>query len=228
MATPLKICLIEDHDDVRRELAVLLRAHGHTVSIFSDAESFKEKMPTCDVYIIDLGLPGEDGLSLSHWLRKQRREAHIFILTAYDQNDKRIESYRIGVELFLTKPIDPAQLIEALDVACAPRDDQAIEEAIFSLDLSKRIFQGADLSVKLSYAEAMLLKKLVDMRYLPLSQREVAETLNVGQDQLNTGTVEARVSILRKKLAQTGADKNIIAAVRKFGYKLAHKVTVIE
>ena len=53
MATPLKICLIEDHDDVRRELAVLLRAHGHTVSIFSDAESFKEKMPTCDVYIID-------------------------------------------------------------------------------------------------------------------------------------------------------------------------------
>jgi DNA-binding response OmpR family regulator len=227
MAIDLSISIIEDHLDISRELTVLLAKQGYSVSTFSSAEHFKESVPQSDLYIIDIGLPGEDGLTLSKWLRTQKHDANIFILTAYDRNDRRIESYRIGIELFLTKPIDPQELLTAISAVLKPTNlgDKRQKRPI--LLVRQKVFRGPEKAIKLSSSETVLLKKLIEMRQLPLSQREVAEILNIGDEQLNTGTVEARISILRKKIAQTGIDKSIIISVRKFGYKLSEDIKII-
>lgn len=226
MATALRVAIVEDHDDLRNELADLFIANRHTVLTFPDAESLRRISDLFDLYIVDIGLPGEDGLSLAHWLRQKNQQARIFILSAHDENKKRIQSFRVGVELFLTKPIDPDQLMDVVSMISADADGRAQVDQEFSLELANGILRGPSSAIKLSSSEATLVKRLVELRQLPLSVKDVAEALNVAPDQMNTGTLEARVSILRKKFMEIGATRNIIASVRRYGYKLNAKISL--
>ena len=221
MAPSLSVAIVEDHDDLRNELLDLFVAEGYRVTAFASAESIRRQASRFDLYIIDIGLPGEDGMSLSHWLRQSDPRCRIFILTAHDDNQKRIDSFRTGIELFLGKPVDPQQLMRAVAMVASP--NRAIGEADngnYHLVLGTGILKGPSSAIKLSSSEVALLKKLGELRQLPLSIKEVAEALNLSPDQLNTGTLEARISILRKKFVEIGGTRNVIAAVRKYGYKI--------
>lgn len=224
MAPQLNIAVVEDHNDLRHELAELLSAAGHRVTSFADAETFCADTMQYDLYLIDIGLPGEDGLSLAQRVRRRDQKARIFVLTAHDENQKRIDSFRTGVELFLAKPVDPEQLVSAVSLVTMPHDHQAPDGLEFSLDLASGILKGPASAIKLSSSEVALVKRLVDLRQLPLSVAEVADALNVGADHLHTGTLEARISILRKKIVEVGGSRNAIASVRKYGYKINQKI----
>lgn len=226
MASSLKVAIVEDHNDLRHEMVDLFVAEGHIVSAFPDAESLRRNNGRMDLYIIDIGLPGEDGLSLARWIREQHQGARIFILTAHDENQKRIESFRVGIELFLAKPIDPNQLKAAVSLIAAHPDATVEAEQSFTLESASGILRSATSSIKLSSSEVALIKKLVDLRQLPLAVKDVAEALNVAPDQMHTGTLEARISILRKKFLEIGGTRNVIASVRKYGYKINASVTL--
>lgn len=224
MASSLKIAIIEDHNDLRHELHEMFFMEGYVPVSFSNAESLRKTRASFELYLIDIGLPGEDGLSLAQWIRDNNQDARIIILTAHDENQKRIESFSVGVELFLAKPVDPVQLMNAVAIVCGNTKARQSTDAQLVLDTSNRNLTGLLGSVKLSSSETALVKSLVQIRRLPLTVSDVAEILNVEQDHANTGTVESRISILRKKFVKVGALHNAIASVRKFGYKINVKI----
>lgn len=116
--------------------------------------------------------------------------------------------------------------MDVVSMISADADGRVQVDQEFSLELANGILRGPSSAIKLSSSEATLVKRLVELRQLPLSVKDVAEALNVAPDQMNTGTLEARVSILRKKFMEIGATRNIIASVRKYGYKLNAKISL--
>lgn len=217
MASALNVILIEDHRALREELTVFLSRAGHKVIAMPDAETLMAENAEADLFIIDIGLPGEDGITLARWVRSRSPSAQIFILTANDDNFNRVESYGFGVDLFLKKPIEPRALLQAVQ-SVVPLHMKINPVFIFKRSLNE--LAGKDGKVRLSSAEAALLQSMLVREQKTLTADEVGATLNIVANAQNTSSLEARISILRKKIVSIGGSRNDIAAVRSHGYKL--------
>ena len=113
----LKILLVEDNDALREATLAFLQRHGHYVRGVASAEEVNDVeggfVP--DVYIIDLILPAEDGVSLTKRLRAAHPGVGIIITTALSRIGDKVLGYRSGADLYLTKPLDPEELIASLE-----------------------------------------------------------------------------------------------------------------
>jgi DNA-binding response OmpR family regulator len=112
MSRKLKITIIEDYDDFRNELCEILRDAGHDVIGLPMAEDIDDEPvgSVSQLYIIDLNLPGEDGLSLAARIRRAQPEAGIVIASARNLVVDRIAGYEAGADIFLTKPFSLEEL----------------------------------------------------------------------------------------------------------------------
>jgi signal transduction histidine kinase/CheY-like chemotaxis protein len=121
---PLLVTIVDDNADAGHSLAVLLRAHGHTVQVFEDASTTlcAPEVEGTEVFILDIGLPDMTGYELARRLRRQSVHAGaVFVaLTGYGQERDRELSSQAGFEHHLVKPADIAKLAEILARAAAP------------------------------------------------------------------------------------------------------------
>ena len=115
--TPLVVALVEDDRLLREEIEVHLNAHGFEVHAVNSASALDDLLTqvAVDLYILDLGLPGESGLSLSRRLRSQMPHSGIVIMTARVALYDRIAGYQDGgADIYLTKPVAPDELVLVL------------------------------------------------------------------------------------------------------------------
>jgi CheY-like chemotaxis protein/anti-sigma regulatory factor (Ser/Thr protein kinase) len=121
---PLAVTIVDDNADAGHSLAVLLRAHGHTVRVFEDASTTLRapEVEGTEVFILDIGLPDMTGYELARRLRRQPLHAGaVFVaLTGYGQERDRELSRQAGFDHHLVKPVDIARLAEILARAAAP------------------------------------------------------------------------------------------------------------
>jgi CheY-like chemotaxis protein len=119
---PLLVTIVDDNLDAGQSLAVLLRAHGHTVQVFEDASSTLRAPETgaTEVFILDIGLPDMTGYELARRLRRLPVHAGaVFVaLTGYGQERDRELSRQAGFDHHLVKPVDIAKLAQILAHAC--------------------------------------------------------------------------------------------------------------
>jgi DNA-binding response OmpR family regulator len=112
------ILIADDNDDLRNMLAQLMRANGYDVAEAADGfeavEEFARARP--DLVVMDLGMPGMDGFSAVAEIRRQAPAAGppVLILSAYDKLEFRTEAISAGCAGFVTKPVDPAVLLETI------------------------------------------------------------------------------------------------------------------
>lgn len=114
---PLKIVVIEDYDALREAMCDVLSSDGHDVVGVSMAEEVDDE-PTgfvSDLYIIDLNLPGEDGISLAQRIRRSQPDVGIVIISARSSVDDRIGGYKSGANIYLTKPLSLEELRAVVD-----------------------------------------------------------------------------------------------------------------
>jgi len=116
MVTSLEIVLVEDHDHLRRVTAEVLRERGHQVVALASAEEVDDSITLFkpDLYILDLNLPGEDGLSLSRRIRATQPRVGIIMTTVRREIQHRLGGYESGADLYLPKPIDVDELSMAV------------------------------------------------------------------------------------------------------------------
>ncbi len=121
---PLPVTIVDDNADAGQSLAVLLRAHGHTVQVYEDASTTLRapEVEGTEVFILDIGLPDMTGYELARRLRRQPAHASaVFVaLTGYGQERDRELSRQAGFDHHLVKPVDIAKLAQILAQAAAP------------------------------------------------------------------------------------------------------------
>lgn len=223
MNRPLSIVLIEDHDALREVTAEALIADGHYVTSLSCAESLADEIDTqqIDLYILDLMLPGEDGLSLAKRIRASNTKAGIIMLTARTQTEDRTAGYFAGADIYLSKPTHPIELRAAVQ-ALARRlcDVPSTTTGTCTLDLTRLELQGATARISLSALEAQQLTAFVHAKAQQLESWQLIALAHRPVDEASKKALEVQMVRLRKKLAQAGAPQPSIKALRGVGYQL--------
>ena len=217
----LKILVVEDNDALREATLAFLQNEGHYVRGVAQAEEIDE-LPggfVPDVYVIDLNLPDEDGLSLTRRLRAAHPNAGIVIVTARTRIGDKVLGYDSGADLYLTKPVDPQELragIRALGKRLLTFGWQA--QAIV-LDLKRMLLISPEAQVEMTANDALLLSALARAPGHKHERWQIAEIVGgTDAETPSASTLEMRISRLRKKLAAVGAPAPHIKAQHKFGY----------
>jgi DNA-binding response OmpR family regulator len=227
VAARLSIVVVEDHDDLREMTCRALRQLGHEVRGLGSAEELDGGAGTdpVDVFLIDLNLPGEDGLSLGRRLRRAYPEVGIVMVTARGALSDKLKGYESGADLYLPKPVPFPELCAA--VGTFARKKQARQSAAEGLALYQLELTGPRGTVKLSDAEARLLTALARAPSGLLASWQLAAALPAPLDGMSKASLEVRIVRLRKKLLQAGVEGTVIESVRSVGYRLATPLRVL-
>jgi DNA-binding response OmpR family regulator len=223
MVADLNIVVVEDHDSLRTVTVDFLRQQGHRVVGLACAEDIDDEAggALADIFVIDLNLPGEDGLSLARRLRKVQPGVGIIMVTARNRSQDKALGYDSGADIYLSKPAAPEELLAAIN-ALARRLKPAIvaSKNILVLNLQKLTLQGSAGDVGVTQLEAVILNALARAPDQRLDHWQIAAVLGKAPDTLSKANLDVKIFRLRKKIAQVGGDEAAIKAIRKQGYQL--------
>ena len=219
----MKILLIEDEKMLADSLRDFLTAKGFSVEVVYDGEQGYEfaMLAIYDLLILDVMMPGLNGLQVARQVRANRITTPILMLTAKSDVADRIEGLNAGADYYLTKPFDTRELMACIN-ALLRRQGNQVDNLVYGnteLELSTALLRCGDKSVRLTAKEFDVLRQLLrnGERLVP------KETLLARVWGFDTNAVENHVEVymafLRKKLRSIGSNVNI-AAVRRLGYHL--------
>lgn len=225
----IRLAIVEDDADLRDDLVFNLRDEGFTVSACADAHALDRVLAdvAIDVALLDIGLPGEDGLSVARRLRRRWPHLGIVMLTARTARAQRIQGLEEGADAYLGKPVDMRELalvIRALArrvSAGDPAGAAAATPAALTLDLVGQILLLPDGSrLELTPGECHLLARLARAPRQQASRDQLIEAIGGDRYDYDERRLETLVSRLRRKLASAGLPPTVLAAERGIGYEL--------
>jgi DNA-binding response OmpR family regulator len=229
MDTLLNIVVVEDHDALREVTVEALRSLGHHVVGVDCAEALTDMGHgmQIDLMVVDLNLPGEDGLSLTRRIRLSQPDIGIIMVTARGQAAERMEGYESGADIYLTKPTSVEELGAAIR-ALSRRIKRVPQRApALQLDLNKLSLSGEAGEVGLTVHEATLLSSFVRAPGHRLESWQLFESLGKTETDYSKASLEVQIVRLRKKLLQVGVAKQPIKAIRQLGYQLCVEIHVM-
>ena len=214
-----RIGLIEDNIEYRDNLAFFLRREGFEIVFESDGHEIDRTLAQhpCDLILLDLGLPDEDGLSIARRLRKEHPALGIVMLTARGSLDERVSGMRDGADAYLVKPVDFRELMAVLKSLLRRLDirEQSATWLLQAANLQLVPLDGAP--IKLTGREAKLLGHMVRAYPKAASRRALAESDSAITDPLEFRSIEVALSRLRKKI-QEATGQQLILVSRSEGY----------
>jgi DNA-binding response OmpR family regulator len=228
MPSPLKIIIVEDHGDLRELFIHYLEGMGYYVSGCACAEELDEQLASfeCDVLLLDINLPGEDGFSIARRLRAAHPGLHIIIISARTGVQDRVRGYTEGADIYLTKPVAPAELGAAVNSIARRIEANRHLQPCLTLDLRQLTVTGPAAMVTLTPPEVLVLKALSEAAACRLDYWRLQDLLELDTDEKGKGALEVRISRLKKKLHEAGAADPAIKSLWKEGYQLCLPVKI--
>lgn len=218
----LNILVVEDYEVLRHAMVRTLTRAGHRVLGVGMAEEVDDLPMGClpDMYVIDLNLPGEDGLSLARRIRSSAPTTKIVLATARTATVDRAAGYAAGADIYLPKPVDPDELV-AIAQSVSERWSLSPPEAGQRLILASRslTLRGPQGQALLTQTEVSILGALARAPNHFLEHWQVVQHLGA-EAAISKDSQEVRMGRLRKKLIACGAVAPALKAVRGQGYKL--------
>ena len=227
------ILLVDDDAPLRRLIGSFLVEHGYPVLEAENADEARRKLVgnPIEIAVLDVMMPGEDGLSLARSL-SERTDIGIIMVSALGSETDRIIGLEVGADDYLAKPVSPRELLARIR-ALARRRQSAISGAAgatyrfcgWTLDPIHRVLRDRDeVRISLSDGEFGLLLALVERPMRVLSRDQLLEFVKRGDYDVFDRAVDTQISRLRRKLATRG-DEEIIRTVRNEGYMFIPRVT---
>lgn len=221
-ASGISVVVVEDEQDLGEEIVFHLNQHEMLAATVHDGRALDAFLArnACDVVVLDLGLPGEDGISIATRLRT-REDLRIVMLTARVSVLDRIQGFDAGADVYLTKPVDMLELVKVVQsVARRMKPSQQMP----LLDMANTTLTMADLPpVRLTTKELQLLRQLALAPEQSLPRTELGHMLWDLDDSSAIRRLEVLVSRLRIKLKQAGLPE-LIKTEWQMGYRLARKL----
>ncbi len=219
------ILVVDDEPTISEVLCRYLQRAGYGTRVAADGHAAMaavlERAP--DLIVLDLMLPGIDGLEVMRRVREHDRDhTAIILLTARGEESDRIVGLRLGADDYVVKPFSPAELVARVDAVLRrvdPAPDKAppIEHGDVVIDAGRREVKVGDQEVQLAPKEFDLLWELLDHRGLVLTRDQLLERVWGYTFAGDTRTVDVHVRQLRRKLG----DASPIVTVWGVGYKVA-------
>ena len=228
MDTPLNIVVVEDHADLREATVAALCSMGHDARGIDCAEALDDELGAfrADLLVLDLNLPGEDGLSLARRIRAAEPGIGIIMVTGRTQVNDRMRGYGSGADIYLPKPASVEELGAAIQALARRIRPAASAGDAISLNPTKLQLQGPKQQVNVSDHESTLLLALSKAKDHRLENWQLMELSGSAVEDQNKAVLEVQIARLRKKLEQAGAPAPTIKAIRGTGYQLCVAVQI--
>lgn len=221
------ILVVDDDDRLRDLLRRFLTDNGYHVSVAADATEAEAVLKNfaCDLMVLDVMMPGRDGISFTSELRKTA-DLPILLLTARGETDDRVSGLAAGADDYLVKPFDPRELLlriaTILRRAAPPTADVSLAQRVlrfgpFIFDVERQALKQDGEPIHLTTAELSLLTILAQCPGQPVDRRDLSERSRIsGSDR----AVDTQIARLRRKLEADPRRPQYLLTMRGAGYVL--------
>jgi two-component system OmpR family response regulator len=231
------ILLVDDDPGIRDLVSDFLSKHGYQVATAEDGAAMDRAIAGAqrpfDLVVLDLMMPGENGLEIARRLSAKGGPA-IIMLSAMGEDSDRIIGLEVGADDYLPKPCNPRELLARIRAVLRRRQDPGAEPggviaefAGWHLDLVRRELTSPDgVLISLSDGEFSLLRVFVDRPQQPLAREELLEHARGRETDSYDRSIDVQISRLRRKLdGAVKTHEELIRTVRNEGYMFTPKVT---
>jgi len=228
--SPQRLLVVDDDLRLRDLLGQYLKEQGFVVDLVGDAAEMDRKLARTPyaLMVLDLMLPGEDGLAICRRLRGNGNTVPIIMLTAKGDEIDRIVGLEMGADDYLPKPFNPRELLARIHAVLrrktaappgAPDAEQgAVTFGAFRLDLATRQLTKHGAALALTTGEFALLKTLATHARQPLSRDKLMEMARGREHEAFDRSIDVQISRLRKLIEADPAKPHHIQTVWGFGY----------
>ena len=226
------VVVVDDDYDIRTSLAKYLRKHGFRVSIAANGDELDQMLITAnvDLLVLDIMMPGDDGLSICKRVQETRRVPIIF-LTALTEDTDRIVGLELGADDYVSKPFNPRELLARIKsvlrrsqmLPSRPLQSKglvAFDQWRFNFS-RKEILGPDDVAIRLSSGEHLLLVSLIEHAGITLSRDQLMDLTKGREAQLFDRSIDNVISRLRRKLEVDPKNPKIILTQWGNGYVFA-------
>jgi two-component system OmpR family response regulator len=233
---PEHILVVDDDPGLRDVIAEFLARHGFEVDTAADGREMERAMAKRrpDLVVLDLMLPGEDGLAICRRLARPEGPA-VIMLSAMGEETDRIVGLELGADDYLAKPCNPRELLARVRAVMRRRREPrppeeslgaACEFAGWRLDLVRHELRSPQgVVVNLSSGEFSLLRAFVERPQRVLTRDQLLEFARGPQSDAFDRAIDVQISRLRRKLEESGGAVELIRTVRSEGYIFTPRVT---
>lgn len=220
----MRVLVVEDQDRIASFIEKGLKEQGFVVDLVHDGDDGYALATTepYDAIVLDIMLPGRDGLSILKNLRKKGSSVPVLLLTARSELDERLEGLNLGADDYMTKPFYIEELIARLHTIVRRASGEAthvlkVEDLL--MDLVSRVVKRGDEEIQLSMREFSLLEFLMRSPGRVLSRMQICEHVWNYTFDPDTNLVDVYIQRLRKKIDKEFPTK-LIETVRGVGYRI--------
>ncbi|MGB5080973.1 MAG: two-component system response regulator OmpR [Burkholderiales bacterium] len=226
-----RILVVDDDLRLRDLLQRYLTEQGFTVHTVADAPAMDKLLARerVELLVLDLMLPGEDGLSICRRLRGGKDPLPIIMLTAKGEDVDRIVGLEMGADDYLPKPFNPRELVARIHAVLRRRaaplppgapsaEPERVSFGNMTVNLATRALEREGQSISLTTGEFALLKVLVTHPRTPLSRDKLMELARGREYEVFDRSIDVQVSRLRKLVERDPAHPSYIQTVWGFGY----------
>jgi two-component system phosphate regulon response regulator OmpR len=226
-----KILVVDDDERIRDLLRRYLTQQGYVAIVADGGASMTRVMQRegVDLIVLDLMMPGEDGLSVCKRLRNAGNRTPIIMLTAKGDENDRIVGLELGADDYLPKPFNPRELLARIHAVLRRRptpeapggpaaDDGVVSFGEFELDLSRRTLLKDGNLISLTTGEFAMLKALVRHPRITLSRERLAQLARGRELEAYDRSLDVQVSRLRKMIEDDPTNPRHIQTVWGVGY----------
>ena len=236
MENGARILIVDDDPGIRDAVSEFLGRHGYEVDTAADAKAMDQRLSRdgVDLVVLDVMMPGEDGLAICRRLSAQPGGPAIIMMSAMGEETDRIVGLELGADDYVPKPCNPRELLARIKAVLRRRNeprggDQPMgagcEFAGWRLDLVRRELRSpAGVVVNLSSGEFSLLRAFVEHPQRVLTRDQLLDFARGRDSDAYDRAIDVQISRLRRKL-DDGSDTELIRTIRSEGYMFAPKVS---
>lgn len=221
----MRILVIEDERQLARHIAQALTRNGHEAAAHHDGTTgLKAAVDSApDLVVLDLNLPGLEGMSVLSGLKEAGSAARVLILTARGEVEHRVKGLKAGADDYMAKPFSMDELVARVEAlgrrGATPTAADLLQVGDLHMDVHHRRVSRGGKAIALSPREFDLLQLLMQEPGRVFSRTELCERVWQRDHEYDTRTVEIFITRLRKKL-ETGSQAPLIHTVRAVGYTI--------
>jgi two-component system, OmpR family, response regulator len=236
MGAGARILMVDDDPGIRDVVSDFLGKHGYRVETAADAQEMERvlRQGAVDLIVLDVMLPGEDGLAICRRLTTAEGGPPIIMLSAMGEDTDRIVGLELGADDYLAKPCNPRELLARVRAVLRRAEQRnggngelgaGCEFAGWRLDLVRRELRSPQgVVVNLSTGEFSLLRAFVERPQRVLTRDQLLEFARGPDSDAFDRAIDVQISRLRRKLDDSGGGHELIRTIRNEGYMFTAKV----